>query len=1087
VSLEGNWSPAAANAGHRKSEARECPLSLAQKRLLWLHRLDPANPAYHVTLALRFHDGLAIAPLRRALDQLVERHEMLRTGFRWVGDGEPAQIPLDSFSIPLRVEVESAPGDWERLVRPAIELPFDMAAPPVRGMVVRQIDGAALLVLVLHHIAVDGWSLQGLSRDAVQFYQAEISGTTPTPAPLRARYVDYAIGQSARLTDAALSSHVAYWRKELAGFEPLQLPTDRPRTSATGWPGATIDWTLSAGATSALRRLAAEQGCFLSTAVTAIFQLLLAMQSGQQDITIGVAIDGRAGRRDLLDVVGFFTSMVPLRVLVDRTMTFRDLVRAVAAKSLMAQLHHEVPLELVASGGDRSVGRNPLFEVALAFQGERRSAGSGSTDALPEGIERVVLEEGTARFDLELRAVVLDDRLTGWMMYRSDLFDSSTITGFAERFCGVAERIIEQPDRPLAEISPLGPDELARILAQGRGPTTSTGLATVAELYESGAAAAPQAPALTDGTVTLTYDQLNQRANQLARYLVTTCHAGPEQVIALALPRGIELIVALLAVLKAGAAYLPLDPAYPAARLRYMFADAHPAAVLTTTGTLPADALSRDALSHGARPTVALDDPATLGEVAALPVTDLADSDRVSALAAQNPAYLIYTSGSTGRPKGVVVTHTGVAGLVAAQRRLLHIGPGSRVLQFASPSFDVSFWEFAVLLSGGTLVVAPSDQLAPGRPLSRLTIAQQVTHATLPPAAIPVLQPDGGLPDAMTLVVAGEACPPATAAQWSRERRMINAYGPTENTVCTTISDPLGGTGTGAVPIGRPVDDTSVYVLDERLSPVPPGVIGELYIAGAGVARGYLNQPGLTAERFVACPFGPPGTRMYRTGDLVRWLPDGQLDYTGRTDDQVKVRGYRIEPGEIEAALTSCRGVAQAAVIARDDGPGGTQLVAYLVLVDPSGGADPEPDLATIRAVLADRLPGWMIPAAFVTLPALPMTPNGKLDRAGLPVPVRAAESPSRMPRSPREEILCELFAEVLGLPAVHPDDDFFLLGGHSLLVTRLTNRIHAVIGTQLGIRDVFEQPTPAELARLLGDGSDRGTRSTDESLEVTN
>lgn len=1066
--LRNDRPPAAANAGHRQPELPGYPLSLAQKRLLWLHRFDPADPAYHVTLAFRFREDPVMAPLRRSLDRLVERHEILRTGYRWDEDGEPRQIPDDAFRIPLSIEVESASAGWEQLVRRAIELPFDMGAPPVRGVVIRRVDGGDLLVLVMHHIAVDGWSLQGLSRDVVRFYHADSSGTAPAPAPPTARYVDYATAQSARLDDRAEASHVAYWRTEIAGFQPLRLRTDRPRSGTTSWPGATVELTLSEEVTSALRRLAAEQHCFVSTVVTAVFQLLLAMRSGQRDITIGIALDGRAGRRDLLGVVGLFTSMVPLRVPVDRTMTLRELLRVVTAKTLMAQLHHEVPLERVASGLERSSGHNPLFEVALAFQGERRTP--ENTAGHHDELERVILDEGTARFDLELRAVLVDDHLTGWMTYRSDLFESSTISGLAEHFCSLIEQVTAHPDRPLEQISLVTPAERDRTLALGHGPATGPGPATLPDLFHSAVVADPDATAVTDGTVTLTYDELDRRAGQLARHLVATCRVGPELIVAIALPRGIGLITAVLAVLKTGAAYLPLDPAYPPARLRYMLTDARPAAVLTTTaGTLPPHDL----------PTVTLDDPATASRLAALPADDLGDSDRTGTLVPAHPAYVIYTSGSTGRPKGVVVSHTGIASVATTQRRTLRIGPASRVLQFASPSFDVSVWEFAVLLSGGTLVVATPEQLVPGEPLARLAAAQHLTHLMLPPAALPALESEGGLPAAATLVVAGEACPSATASHWSAGRRMLNAFGPTETTIISSISDPLDGSG--PVPIGRPVDNTSVYVLDEALGLVPPGVTGELYVAGAGLARGYLNLPGLTAERFVACPFPPPGSRMYRTGDLARWLPDGQLEFAGRADDQVKIRGYRIEPGEIETVVAGCPGVAQAAVVARDDAPGGPRLAAYLVPTGRGDGVGPGVDLAAVRAALAAQLPAWMIPAVLMTLPALPVTPNGKLDRDALPDPVPVPDTRGTSPRSPREKLLCELFAEVLGLPTVYADDDFFFLGGHSLLVTRLTHRIYAAMGTQLRMRDVFEQPTPAELALILGD-SPGGIREWERS-----
>ncbi|MFK0259692.1 amino acid adenylation domain-containing protein, partial [Streptomyces sp. NPDC090445] len=526
-------------------------------------------------------------------------------------------------------------------------------------------------------------------------------------------------------------------------------------------------------------------------------------------------------------------------------------------------------------------------------------------------------------------------------------------------------------------------------------------------------------------------------ANRFAHALIAR-GVGPEQTVAVALPRSVESVVAVLGVLKAGAAYLPVDPAYPQARIAFMLEDA--------------------------RPALTVDDPAMTVE------GDWPDTDPAVALDVRHPAYVIYTSGSTGRPKGVVVGHAGVAGLVAAQVERLGVAPGSRVLQFASPSFDASFWDLcSALLTGAALVLAPAEA-----PLEALTDRRlDVTHVTLPPSALAAVE-SADL-TASTLVVAGEACPPELVARWAPGRRMINAYGPTETTVCATMSDPLSP-GSGVPPIGRPVAGFRAYVLDERLRIVPPGVVGELYVAGAGLARGYLNRPGLTAGRFVACPFGADGERMYRTGDLVRRRADGDLTYAGRADDQVKVRGFRIEPGEIEAALAEHPAVAQAAVLAQDD-----RLVAYTA-ARPDAVAGP----AELAAYLRDRLPDYLVPSAFVLLDALPLTPNGKLDRAALPAPEAVTTVTGRAPRTPQEQILCGLFAEVLGLPRVGVDDDFFDLGGHSLLATRLVARVRSVLGVELGLRALFQAPTAAGLAEALtGAGHARPALTVHERPEA--
>ncbi|MEV4233339.1 amino acid adenylation domain-containing protein, partial [Streptomyces bobili] len=542
------------------------------------------------------------------------------------------------------------------------------------------------------------------------------------------------------------------------------------------------------------------------------------------------------------------------------------------------------------------------------------------------------------------------------------------------------------------------------------------------ELFAAQVAATPDTVALVCADVEMTYRQLDAAANRFAHALIAR-GVGPEQIVAVALPRSVESVVAVLGVLKAGAAYLPVDPAYPAARIAFMLDDA--------------------------RPAVVLDDPALVAENSGRPETDPG-----VVVDARHPAYVIYTSGSTGRPKGVVVSHSGVSGLVAAQVDHLGVAPGSRVLQFASPSFDASFWDLcSAVLTGAALVLAPSEA-----PLEALTDRRlDVTHVTLPPSALAAVE--SADVTAATLVVAGEACAPELVARWAPGRRMINAYGPTETTVCATMSDPLSP-GPGVPPIGRPVAGFRVYVLDERLRVVPPGVAGELYVVGPGLARGYLNRPGLTAGRFVACPFGPAGARMYRTGDVARRRTDGELEYVGRADDQVKVRGFRVELGEVEAALAEHPAVAQAAVLARDD-----RLIGYVAA---------RPDVAVRSAELAahlrDRLPDYLVPGAFVMLDVLPLTPNGKLDRAALPAPDPGPAEAGRAPRTPQEQILCELFAEVLGLARVGLDEDFFELGGHSLLATRLAARVRSVLGVELGLRTLFLAPTVAGLAESLAE-----------------
>ncbi|MFI6763881.1 amino acid adenylation domain-containing protein, partial [Micromonospora sp. NPDC050417] len=655
-----------------------------------------------------------------------------------------------------------------------------------------------------------------------------------------------------------------------------------------------------------------------------------------------------------------------------------------------------------------------------------------------------------AKFDLSFEFA--GDR--GRIVYATDLFDAADVEVLAERFAQVLTAVVRDPDTVVSRVDVLGGSERELVL-HGWNGTGEAPRVTVPTLFEQQVTATPDAVALVFEDAELSYRELNGRANRLARHLIT--HGiGPESLVAVALPRSPDLIVAFLAVVKAGGAYLPIDPAYPAERIAFMLGDAAPAVLITRS-----DVGSR--VGAPGIPVVTLDDPQTATAYGELVGTDLTDADRTGPLLPAHPAYLIYTSGSTGQPKGALVHHRGVAGLVLAQRDRFAIEPESRVLQFASPSFDAAVSEWAVTLcSGAALVVEHADDLVPGPALVRTVKERGVTHATLPPAVLAVLDPDS-LPSITTLISAGEALPAEVAARWAGGRTLLNAYGPTETTVCATTTAPMTAVDIAAPHIGTPIGGLRVYVLDAALGPVPVGVTGELYVAGAALARGYLNRSALTAQRFVANPFAGPGERMYRTGDLARWRADGNIEFLGRADEQVKVRGFRIEPGEVEAALLAVPGVRQAAVLARGDVPGETRLIAYVV---PDAGSAPEP--SALRSHLAGMLPDYMVPAAVMSLDTLPLTVNGKLDRTALPAPDFASATTGRAPSTLQEELLCEAFAHVLGIDRVGIDDDFFALGGHSLLATRLTSRIRSTLGAEVPVRALFETPTVAGLAARL-------------------
>ncbi|MGC4749210.1 amino acid adenylation domain-containing protein [Micromonospora sp. DT201] len=968
----------------RRSRPDIVPLSAAQQRLWFLNRLEGPSPTYHLPMVLRLTGPLDRDALAAALTDVVTRHEVLRTVFRTV-DGVPCQRILPPSPVEFTDGV------------PVFDLTTDI---PLWANLTSTVPDEHLLTLVVHHIAGDGWSLAPLARDISTAYQARLGGTAPSWNPLPVQYADYALWQR----DLDLSSQLAYWRDALAGLPlELALPASRPRPAVASHRGEMIDLNLDAALYARLTAFARAEGVTPFMVMQSAVAVLLSRLGAGFDIPLGTPV---AGRNDeaLNDLVGFFTNTLVLRITVGGT--FADTVRRVRETSLDAFAHQDVPFERIVEelAPDRSLGRHPLFQVLLAFQNNETPV----LDLPGLAVEPVTPGSLPAKFDLDLTfAETADGGLRGRLVYATDLYDADVARALADRLVRLLDVALDRPDRPVAALNLLTDAERAQAVDDSTWPVPAV---LAPQLVEAWVVETPDALAVDR----LTYRELNTRANRLAHYLIGR-GIGPEALVALRLPRSAEQVVACLAVLKAGGAYLPIDPAYPAERIAFMLADA--------------------------RPAVVLDGPV---DTSAFPATDPGVEVRPD-----HPAYVIYTSGSTGWPKGVVVAHRGLAALAAAQREHFAVTPDSRVLQFASPSFDAAVSEWAMTLCAGAhLVVGTKDDLMPGEALRRTVAEHAVTHVTLPPAVLAVQEP-AGFETVTTLISAGEALPADVAERWRPGRRLINAYGPTEATVCATASEPLAAGETPS--IGVPIAGVRAYVLDAGLRPVPPGVPGELYVAGLGLARGYLGRPSLSAERFVADPFRR-GELMYRTGDLARRRPNGILDFLGRTDFQVKVRGFRIEPGEVEAALLGVAGVRQAAVLARAD-----RLVAYVV-----GDIDAE----ALRAHAARTVPEHMVPAAVVVLEALPLTTNGKLDRAALPDPT--FETGHREPATPQEEMLARAFAAVLGRERVGVDDNFFTLGGHSLLATRLVARIRSVLGVDVPLRQLFEAPTVAALAGRL-------------------
>ncbi|KUN96931.1 non-ribosomal peptide synthetase [Streptomyces caeruleatus] len=1017
----------------RERDSAPIPLSYAQQRLWFMSRIDGGNTGYTVPWALRLTGPVDHPALEAALADVVTRHEPLRT-LHPDFQGTPYQRILDpeagrpSLSVVATTEAELHP-----LLTAAAAHRFDLSTEtPLRAILYTIDADVHVLLLLAHHIVLDGWSLAPLMRDLSTAYAARTAGESPAWAPLPVRYSDFAHWQRDLLGDAAttgslMSRQIAFWRDALAGApEELPLPADHPRPAAPSGLGGRADLHVDTQLHAALADLATSCRVTPFMVLQAALAALLTRLGSGTDVPIGTPVAGRPDGR-LEDLVGFFVNSLTLRTDTSGNPTFRELLGRVRDFDLAAYAHQDVPFDLLvdAVSPERTLSRHPLFQVMLAFTGHTSDVGL----SLPGlGVERELVETGAARFDLSL--YLSEHRhgdgtpagIDGVVEYSTDLFEPATAERLSRQLVRFLAAVVQEPGLRVEDVDLLGDEEYRQLDEWNAAAADGTVRPmSLAELFREQAGRTPQAPALESGAGVSTYSQLLARAERLARVLAGR-GVGPGDVVAVRLPRSADRIVAVLAVALAGAAFLPVDPALPRERIDLMLADARPAHVLTD---------------------VDLD-----GEPGELP-------------AAYHPgsaAYVIYTSGSTGVPKGVVVENRGLAALAATQIERFELGPQARVLQFSSPGFDASVMELLMAFAAGATLVVPPEGPLVGEMLHQVLTDGRITHALIPPAALATLATlaTAELPGLRTLVVGGEACSGALVARWAPGRRMANAYGPTESTVCATISVPLSGDRAPA--IGRPVTGTRAHVLDERLRAVPPGVVGELYVAGDSVARGYLDRPGLSAGRFVADPFGGSGERMYRTGDLVRWSADGELEYAGRADDQVKIRGFRIEPGEIEAVLSRHPAVDQAAVVVREDEPGEKRLVGYVV----GRAAEPE----ELRRHAAASLPDYMVPSAVVVLDRIPLTPNGKVDRKALPTP-DAGSAPTatgRAPETPAEKVLAGLYKELLKLPDVGLDQGFFDLGGDSITSIRLVSRAREA-GVVIGPRDVFEHPTVAALA----------------------
>ncbi|CAL9567112.1 amino acid adenylation domain-containing protein [Streptomyces sp. enrichment culture] len=1062
----------------------ELPLSYAQQRLWFLDRLEPGRADYNSGICLELRGDLDAGALRRACAALVVRHESLRTTFH-EKDGQgvqrvrPPREAEDAFTFEYAEVRDDTPAPEDAgahgdagardgaepggdalaaALRERHHRPFDLASGPLlRVHALRTGERRHVLLMTMHHIVTDGWSMGLLRSELDVLYRAALEQPAAPAAALPAaaglaepavQYADYAVWQRERLSGERYERSLEHWRTRLAGAEPLDLPTDRPRPPVRGTGGGAHTFRVPRATADAMRQAADERGANLFMVLVAGVRLLLSRWTRSDDVVVGTVVAGRDDPR-LRDTVGFFVNTVALRGRVDETGTFGQLLDDVKDGVLADLDHADVPFDAVVDAvlDERDSSTPPLVQATVVLQNLDSGQGTGLGDlrVAPHPLRRE-----HAVFDLTFEFMETADGLDARIEYTTELFDPDTVARLGRDLCAALGAAADP--RPLRDTEPLSADGRARALEAGRGAAGPVPR-TLGDLLAERAARHPDDLAVVSDREELTFAALTDRAARFAAYLLRRGLRRGESV-GVCLERGADQVAALLGIMQAGGVYLPLDPGYPAERLAYVVDDSGVRTVLTHTDTaavLP-DTVERIRVDQVRDEILACE-----------PAPHLA--------AVEDAAYMIYTSGSTGRPKGVLVGHRGIAALARAQGTRMDVGPGTRMLQFASPAFDAAIAELTVaLLNGATAVVLPRERLR-GEGLVRALDAYGITHVTLPPALLPSLTPDDLRP-LRALLVAGEATPGELVAEFSEGRAMYNGYGPTEATVCATMSAPLSGAATP--PIGTPIDGTRVYVLDRWLRPVGTGVPGELYIAGDGVAYGYWQRTALTAERFVADPFGPAGSRMYRSGDVVRRRADGALEFIGRADGQVKIRGHRIEPGEVEGTLLRLPGVAQAVVDVQARG-GDRRLVAYAVPAEP-GALTPQ----WLREQLAAALPDHLVPSAFCLLDAIPLTGNGKVDRKALPAVDWAGQSGAGHvpPSTPTETALARIWAELLDLddPGVH--DNFFRVGGDSVGSVRMLSRAADELGVRLPARSVFDHPTIAGLAALLDAAA--GTAATD-------
>ncbi|HTU45291.1 MAG TPA: amino acid adenylation domain-containing protein [Bryobacteraceae bacterium] len=1058
------------------------PLSFSQQRIWFMQNLEPLTPIYNIRNAVSLSGLLDVSSLQRAFSEVFNRHDVLRTLFPVV-DQQPMQAvqPAQRFNLEM-LDLTSVPDaeketKYNSIIKTHGERPFKLANEfPIRALLIRLADDEHILSMALHHIVFDGWSMDLLIRELGMYYQGFSSGQSPHLPELPIQYVDYALWQRRWLQGPVLAAELEYWRGRLEGISSItELPYDHPRPVEAAFSGAKQYFQLQPPAADIIRRLGQQEGATPFITMLAIFNVLLQRYTGKNDVVVATSIANRS-RAETEFLIGPLLNILVLRNDTSGDPSFRSLLRRVRDTSLEAYAHQDLPFDKVVEElqPERHLNRTPLVQVAFALLGAQTKR---EAELAGVKVTTIQLPNRTSKFDLSVLMHADKGTFAGTVEYSTELFEASTIQRLIGHLRTLAGNLVANPDRPISTSPMLTDSETIQVLRTWNNTAIRSPLhQSIAKRFEDQVERSPEAPAMRFGPRQMTYAELNRKANQLARYLVAE-GIGPERVVGICMRRSFSMLVAILAVVKAGAAYLPLDPVYPVERLRYMIEDSAAAFLLVDPELSSRFSGSANMLSYNS------DDPASAHE---------AEHNCEIKIHPDNAAYVIYTSGSTGRPKGVVITHRGLENYLGwcASRYCTEDGTG--IALHTSIAFDLTVTALLPgLLAGKTLDILPEEDSLEAF-CQWFTNANDSTLVKITPAHLEALEqktpPNNAASHAKFFVIGGEALLYERLAFWRRnapEVRLVNEYGPTETVVGSSVYEVLpDDPHSGPVPIGKPLANTSIYILDADMNPVPVGIVGEIYIGGAGLARCYVNRPALTAEKFVPNPFGSGGTeRLYRTGDSAKYRADGNIEFLGRRDDQIKVRGHRIELGELEIQLSQYPGVEQAVVIAREDVPGEKRLIAYSVL---------ETGCELTSAELADflkaRVPAYMVPGAFVFLPKFPLTWNGKVDKRSLPAP---GEAPRQANSSPRSEDVLELqliqiWEDLLNVRPISRADNFFELGGHSLLAIRLTAVIQRRFGQNVALSDIFRGSTVAHLADVLRDKLSGTSRASLVAIKPT-